>query len=153
MSKSQFFRANVGVIVANSEGKVLAAQRAERAGSWQLPQGGLDAGEEPLAGALRELEEETGLLPAQVELVASHPDWLAYELPAPARSKKTGRGQVQKWFLFRLRDENQVIDPSVAPAREFDAFKWTTLEALAEETWPVRRHIYQELARHFAEQL
>ncbi len=153
MGKSQFFRANVGIVVAGADGQVLAARRAERADSWQLPQGGLDVGEEPFAGALRELEEETGLTVACVDLVATHPEWLVYELPPAARSKKTGRGQAQKWFLFRLRDESQPFDLTAACSSEFDAFKWTTLEALAEETWQVRRPIYQELARYFSEHL
>ena len=91
--KAQFFRANVGIILYNPAGQVLAFERADRPGQWQLPQGGLGKNEEPLAAALRELEEETGLRPSQVELVGEHPRWLAYELPPEARRKKTGRGQ------------------------------------------------------------
>jgi putative (di)nucleoside polyphosphate hydrolase len=146
---SQFFRANVGVILSNLRGEVLAFQRADRAGQWQLPQGGLRQQEEPLAAALREMEEETGLSPEQVELIGEHPLWLAYELPAEARRKKTGRGQVQKFFLFRVK-EGVTIQLDDAPGNELDDHKWTTLNELAQETWAVRRATYEQLATHFA---
>jgi putative (di)nucleoside polyphosphate hydrolase len=149
---AQRFRANVGAVVADARGRVLALQRSGRVGAWQLPQGGLDEGEEPPQAALRELEEETGLSADDVELVAEHPRWLAYELPEEFRNSRTGRGQVQKWFLFRLRDGTE-IDLSRAEAGEFDDHKWTTLRALAAEVWFVRRDVYEQLADAFAQNL
>ena len=94
-------------------------------GAWQLPQGGLDEDEEPLAAARRESTEETGLPAAALELVTTLPDLLAYELPADLRSVKTGRGQVQYWFLFRFAGEDRLI--AVGAGKEFRAWRWTTL--------------------------
>ena len=148
MAKHQTFRAGVGIIVKNDEGDVLALQRAGQPGAWQLPQGGLAVGEEPLQAALRELREETGLHTEQVELMAEHPLWLAYELPAKVRSKKTGRGQVHKWFLFRLKDPSCAIDE--IRSDELDSARWMSLPALAAATWEVRRPVYRQLAEHFA---
>jgi len=99
---AEFFRANVGACVVNSEGRVLAFKRkgvAENA--WQMPQGGIEAGEDPRAAVWRELREETGLAPHVLGIIAEYPDWLVYELPAEYRNSKVGRGQVQKWFLLR----------------------------------------------------
>lgn len=149
MAKAQVFRANVGVVVCNGAGQVLALERSGRPGAWQLPQGGLDRGEEPLQAALRELREETGLAEREVELFGEHPRWLAYELPLEARSKKIGRGQVQKWFFFRLVGD-AAVDLARASAGEFSAHRWVSLATLAEETWLVRRDIYRQLAEQLA---
>jgi putative (di)nucleoside polyphosphate hydrolase len=149
---SQFFRANVGVVVLDRDGRVLALQRAGQPGQWQLPQGGLEEGEDPRDAALRELCEETGLGVEDVELVAEHPRWLAYELPPEARSKKVGRGQAQKWFLFRLTRE-VAIDLTLATDAEFDAHKWTSLRALADEMWVVKRDVYLQLIEEFSPRL
>jgi putative (di)nucleoside polyphosphate hydrolase len=151
MGKPQVFRANVGIAVANDRGEVLALERSDRRGAWQLPQGGLDAGEEPFVAALRELGEETGLPADAVDHVATHPAWLTYELP-PAAQRRGFRGQAQKWFLFRLR-AGVTVDLAQAKSREFSAFRWQRLEALAREVWEVRRPIYEELARYFAPHL
>jgi putative (di)nucleoside polyphosphate hydrolase len=151
MGKAQVFRANVGIAVANARGEVLALERSDRRGAWQLPQGGLDTGEEPLAAALRELQEETGVSPDDVTHVATHPAWLTYELP-PAAQRGSFRGQAQKWFLFRLR-EGAAVDLAAAESREFSAYRWQRLDALAREVWEVRRPIYEELARYFGPRL
>ncbi len=97
------FRANAGLAVLNGEGLVLAVERGDSPGSWQLPQGGMDPGESPETAAYRELEEETGLCRADVEILGVLPQWLVYELPPEWRRKKTGLGQAQKWFAFRLK--------------------------------------------------
>ncbi len=124
-------------------------------GRWQMPQGGLDVGEEPAAASLRELQEETGLRPEQVELVAEHPAWLAYELPPARRRDKTGRGQVQKWFLFRFLGSDDDIDltPAKGQRQEFRAFRWMDLDSLVEEVWEVKRPIYRALSAEWAERL
>ena len=144
-----FFRANVGVVVSNADGEVLALERSGKPGHWQLPQGGLDGGESPRAAALRELHEETGIPPDAVEVIAEHPRWLAYELPERARSKHLGRAQVPTWFLVRLH-AGVSVDLAAASDAEFEAFRWTKLRTLADEVWEVRAPIYHELATFFA---
>lgn len=137
-------RASVGIIVRKDDGSVLAIERRRNPGAWQLPQGGLNDGEEPIEGAFRELEEETGLARGDVEVVAEHPEWLAYELPSEFRTRKTGLGQVQKWFLFRLAaPEDAIRLPEDGEAR---AWAWTRLDDLASSTIEFRRPIYTKLA-------
>jgi putative (di)nucleoside polyphosphate hydrolase len=137
------FRAGVGLLVLNSAGLVLAIERTGNPGSWQFPQGGLHEGEEPIDGALRELNEETGLEPRHVTLLAEHPEWLAYELPAQYRTKKTGLGQVQKWFLFRF--EATDADIQLPPGGEARAWAWRDPEELASSSTEFRRPTYRRL--------
>ena len=152
---SQFFRANVGVAVARADGRVLALERVDQPGRWQMPQGGLDVREEPAAASLRELREETGLGSTLVELVAEYPDWLAYELPPARRREKAGRGQVQKWFLYRFLGSDDDIDltPARGERQEFKDFRWVDLRELADEVWEVKRPIYRELVEEWQERL
>ncbi len=126
---SQTFRANVGIAVVRADGLVLALERIDQPNRWQMPQGGLNVGEEPAEASLRELQEETGLRPEHVELVAEHPDWLAYELPPGRRRNERVRGQVQKWFLFRFlgTDDDIVLAPPKGERQEFKAFRWMDL--------------------------
>jgi putative (di)nucleoside polyphosphate hydrolase len=160
ITSGQFFRANVGVVLVNAKGEVLALERKPRgSGQWQMVQGGLDEGEEPREAANRELNEELGLDPElHAEFVAEHPEWMAYELPARDRRPKHGRGQVQKWLLFRFKGKDSDIDLARSArdggeTQEFCAFKWTTLERLAKETWELRRPIYMRLTTDFGKHL
>jgi len=150
--ESQFFRANVGIAVLDADGRVLAFEREAHAGSWQLPQGGLEVGEEPADAARRELAEETGLRWDQVRLLGEHPDWLAYELDADKRKPDTGRGQVQKWFYLRLADPAAVIDFSGIDerkgTREFSASAWMTFDELLGKSVAFRRRVYQQVAEY-----
>ncbi len=152
---SQTFRANVGIAVARADGLVLALERVDQPDRWQMPQGGLNVGEEPVEASLRELQEETGLKPERVELVAEHPAWLAYELPPARRRNERARGQVQRWFLYRFLGEDDDIDltPPKGERQEFKAFRWVDLTELAESMWEVKRPIYRALAEEWAERL
>ena len=149
--KSQFFRANVGAVICDEGGRVLAFERADVPGAWQLPQGGLEAGEEPERAVLREVLEETGIEPPGLEPLGRHPTLLAYELPAALRTKKTGRGQVQYWFYFRLAQPG--VAPRLAAGGEFRAWRFCALEALAGETAEFRRPVYAALAAHLSASL
>lgn len=142
-----FFRANVGACVIDGAGRVLALRRRGVTGqAWQMPQGGIDEDESPREAVLRELREETGLKPADVELVAEHGQWLAYELPPQFRRRKTGWGQAQKWFLLRARAGARVKPDG----EEFDAFEWLPPAQLLSRVIAFRRPVYE---RVFAELL
>jgi len=130
---------------------VLAFERSDMPNQWQMPQGGLKKHEEPLEAAYREIEEETGLRSSQLKLVGSCPEPLAYELPTHAMNRKTGRGQVQYWFLFKLRKSNFELDPS--QSREFRASRWTSMDKLIDEVVTFRKPVYSRLAQFFSIQL
>lgn len=139
---SAFFRANVGCVVTDGAGRVLVLRRCGRgAGSWQFPQGGIEEGEEPRDALARELAEEAGLAADALELVREHPSWIAYELPRELRSAKVGLGQVQRWFVMRLR-------AGVAPRPdgvEFDAVEWVAPEEALARAVEFRRAVYAEV--------
>jgi putative (di)nucleoside polyphosphate hydrolase len=144
---SQYFRAGAGALIVNDEGMVLALERSDVAGVWQLPQGGLDRFEEPADAALREASEETGIPGSALELLQACPEPLAYELPLAMRSERTGRGQVQYWFLFRFRGTDALLD--VASGAEFRSWKWMRFGRLIELVADFRKPVYRHLARHF----
>jgi putative (di)nucleoside polyphosphate hydrolase len=147
MSDDEFFRANVGAVITRSDGRVLALRRADvKAESWQLPQGGMDRGEEPQEALEREIHEETGLGPGDYRIVAESRGWLAYELPAEFRSLKVGRGQVQKWFHCRLIADDRKVSPD---GIEFDATTWLTPRELADRVIAFRRPVYEQLIDEF----
>lgn len=146
-SPSQYFRASVGAVIVNADGEALACERSGVAGAWQLPQGGLQAGEEPLDAVMREIHEETGIDARDLTLLGEHPQLLSYELPFEMRSAKTGRGQTQRWFLFRFDGDANGIE--LPAGGEFDAWRWMPLGQLAEETVPFRRQMYRLLAAEF----
>lgn len=149
MTPAQFFRAGVGICVLGPDRKVLALERYELPGAWQLPQGGLDEGEEPADAAPRELYEETGLDWDSVRLLGEHPRWLAYELEPGMRLSDTGRGQVQRWFVVRLLDPDARIYLGRLDARkgrpEFRAYEWMGLDELLDRAARFRRPVYAEL--------
>jgi putative (di)nucleoside polyphosphate hydrolase len=143
---SPTFRAGVGIVVLDTRGWVLALERSTVPGGWQLPQGGIEDGEEPIEALWRELREETGLTAAEVEVIAELPEWLGYELPAPYRSAKTGRGQVHKWFLLRAGADDLPVRTDTTPEAEFRAWRWVDLAELAERTVAFRQPVYRRLA-------
>lgn len=144
---SVFFRAGVVAIVRHPDlQRVMAFERADARGSWQLPQGGLQEGEVPVEAAWRELLEETGLGRDHVELLAEFPDWVVYELPDAIRAMKAGRrdrlGQAQKWFLFQASDE--ALEPT-PDGREFVAWRWVEPEWLIAHVPDWRSDAYQRV--------
>jgi putative (di)nucleoside polyphosphate hydrolase len=144
----QYFRASAGAVIADGRGRVLVCRRADVAGeAWQLPQGGVQQGEDPLTAAYREIEEETGIGRAQLELLAVAPEWLAYELPPEMRNAKTGLGQSQKWHLFRFRGRPEDIVPDSV---EFAGCRWSTFQDLLARAIAFRRPVYQQVFALFA---
>lgn len=135
------FRAGVIIVVRRADGDVLAFERADVRGAWQLPQGGIDLGETPAQAAWRELEEETGLGPSHVRLVGEHPRWTVYELPGSDRHD--GRlGQAHRWFVFEVLDDE--VEP-VPDGHEFVAWRWTRPTDLIAEVVGFRRPGYEDV--------
>jgi putative (di)nucleoside polyphosphate hydrolase len=134
------FRAGVVAVVVDSAGRLLAFERTDIPGAWQLPQGGVDVGETIDSAAWRELAEETGLGPDDVDLVAIHPDWTIYEFPGPRLDGDKRLGQAQRWFVFRLRDDATAPVPDGV---EFSAWKWVDRHWLVEHVVDFRRPAYR----------
>jgi putative (di)nucleoside polyphosphate hydrolase len=144
---SQFFRASVGAVIINAQGQVLALERSDTPGAWQFPQGGMDTGEEPLPAVYREVEEETGIPAHALALIRQHPSLLSYELPVQWQSPKVGRGQTQRWFLFRLHADDTAI--RLPAPGEFCRWRWLWFPELLPLVVAFRQEIYQALAREF----
>lgn len=155
------YRPCVGIMVLNRDGLVWAGRRiaeddSEMAGAknlWQMPQGGIDAGEDPLPAARRELFEETGM--RSVSLLAEAPRWINYELPREVLGialKGKFRGQTQKWFAFRFEgDESEIAinPPPGGHAPEFDAWAWTPMADLPDLIVPFKRKVYEDVVAAF----
>jgi putative (di)nucleoside polyphosphate hydrolase len=151
------YRPNVGAALFNRDGLVLVARRADlpdaegAPGVWQLPQGGIDADEDPRRAVLRELREEIGTDAA--EIIGEYPDWLTYDLPPHLLGKALGgryRGQRQRWFALRFTGEDRDIRLDADPHPEFDAWRWAPLAELPRLGPEFKRAIYTTLAAAFA---
>jgi putative (di)nucleoside polyphosphate hydrolase len=153
------YRPCVGVMLVNSEDHVFVGRRADHAEApegagtwWQMPQGGLDEGEDPEAAASRELFEETGV--RTVRFLARTRDWLTYDLPAELLGiawEGRYRGQKQMWFAARFEGPESEIDigPRAGHDQEFDAWRWVALEELPALVVPFKREVYASVIREF----
>ncbi|HPG05268.1 MAG TPA: RNA pyrophosphohydrolase [Beijerinckiaceae bacterium] len=162
MSKRPPYRPCVGVMLVNAQGLVFVGRRRNKrqpehvapGHEWQMPQGGIDPGEEPYAAALRELHEETNV--RSVELIAEAPDWYSYDLPQDVAKKawRGGyRGQTQKWFALRFTGDESEIDihdPGPGHKPEFDAWRWEEISRLPELIIPFKREVYEQVVAAFA---
>jgi putative (di)nucleoside polyphosphate hydrolase len=154
MANSERYRRGVGVMLLNGEGKVFVGARIDnRADAWQMPQGGIDEGEDPWATALRELEEETGIPPHLVERIAECDERLTYKLPPELVGviwKEPWVGQEQNWFLCRFLGEDSDVDISAGHDPEFREWKWIDPQQLPDVIVPFKRELYARLLREFA---
>ncbi|MCO5085236.1 MAG: RNA pyrophosphohydrolase [Methylobacteriaceae bacterium] len=149
-------------MLVNAQGLVFVGRRRNKrqpehvapGHEWQMPQGGIDPGEEPYAAALRELHEETNV--RSVELIAEAPDWYSYDLPQDVAKKawRGGyRGQTQKWFALRFTGDESEIDihdPGPGHKPEFDAWRWEEISRLPELIIPFKREVYEQVVAAFA---
>jgi len=156
------YRPCVGVMILNHDGLVWAGRRipdgnAEYDGSphlWQMPQGGIDKGEDPLEAAYRELHEETGI--KTVTLLAEAKDWINYDLPPQLIGiglKGKYRGQTQRWFAFRFKgDESEIAinPPPGGHEPEFDAWEWKPMHDLPGLIVPFKRAVYDRVVSEFS---
>ena len=154
------YRPCVGVMLINAEGRVFVGRRADHDGAlegvgtwWQMPQGGLDEGEEPETAARRELAEETGVRSAR--FIARTRDWLTYDLPAELLGvawEGRYRGQKQMWFAAKFEGEESEIDigPRQGHEQEFDAWQWVTSSELPKLIVPFKRKVYLSVIEEFA---
>ena len=148
--KDDKFRASCGAFIVNKKRTaVLSFQRSGVNGSRQLPQGGIKIYEDPLDGVYRELLEETGIEKKQLKQLGEYPEWLIYELPEDHRSKKHGRGQVQRFFFFEFIGDANDIRLEDAEDAEFSNFYWSDFSRLIDRTVFFRKDVYQKLVDYF----
>ncbi len=156
MSKPLDYRPAAAVMLLNAANKVFVAQRLDSSlDAWQMPQGGLDPGEDARAGALRELEEETSISSALVEFIAQSSKELFYDLPPDLVGKLwTGRyaGQRQHWFLMRFLGIDTDVD-LMTKHPEFRTFQWVDPWLLPELIVPFKRSLYEAVLAEFAQYL
>ena len=146
------YRSNVGIMMVNEKGYVFVGQRLDNnQNAWQMPQGGIDAGEDPETAAYRELLEETGVKKQDVRFVASSSQWLSYDLPEdliPILWNGKFRGQKQKWFLFKFLGEDRDINIATEHP-EFSKWKWISKENLLKEIVPFKKSVYENVLKEF----
>jgi putative (di)nucleoside polyphosphate hydrolase len=146
------YRPCAGVMLVNRAGRVFVGQRLDNVlDAWQMPQGGIDPGEDAEAAAVREVEEETGIAPHLVKIVARSADELFYDLPPDLIGKVWKgryRGQRQAWFLLRFLGEDGDIDIATAHP-EFRAWKWAEPEELPTLIVPFKRTLYEAVLAEF----
>jgi putative (di)nucleoside polyphosphate hydrolase len=159
MSTGPAYRPCVGIALFNREGLVFIGrrlallERGEFSHPWQMPQGGIDAGETPEQAAIRELYEETNV--RSVAPLGAAGDWFSYDLPAVlAEEAWRGRfrGQAQRWFAFRFDGDDKEIDvarPGGGHAAEFDAWRWEKLERVPLLVVPFKRAVYERVVAEF----
>ena len=145
------FRPNVGIIIFNDEGKLLWAKRVGQ-NAWQFSQGGIQQHESPEEAAIRELYEEVGLGPEDVEIVARTKSWLPYRLPSQfirQNSQPVCIGQKQKWFLLRLICDTSKICFDRTDKPEFDRWRWISYWKPLEKVIPFKREVYSRALEEF----
>ncbi len=152
MIDSDGYRPNVGIIIVNDEGKLFWARRIGQ-DAWQFPQGGIAYAESPEQAVFRELNEETGLQPDDVKIIAQTEGWLHYDLPEHLirRYKRpVCVGQKQKWFMLKLlADEASISLKNENQRPEFDLWKWVDYWEPLSEVIAFKRDVYREALEYF----
>ncbi len=156
MIDSDGYRPNVGIIIVNDDGKLFWARRIGQ-DAWQFPQGGIAYAESPEQAVFRELSEETGLQPEDVEILAQTGGWLRYNLPEHLirhYKRPVCIGQKQKWFMLKLlANENSISLKNAHQRPEFDLWKWIDYWKPLTEVISFKRDVYREALEYFAPML
>ncbi|APC96644.1 RNA pyrophosphohydrolase [Francisella frigiditurris] len=144
------YRANVAIVLLNSRNRLFWGQRKNRT-SWQFPQGGVNPNETPLQAMYRELYEEVGLRPHDVEVVASTRDWFIYDIPESLVRKNSPCciGQKQKWFLLKLKTSENNIDLEANATPEFDNWRWVSYWYPINHVVYFKQEVYKKALTYF----
>lgn len=158
LSNPKLYRPCAGLMILNSNREVFVGKRIDSAqsGWWQMPQGGIDEGENPREAALRELEEETGIVPGKVAIVAEAPHELIYDLPDDLKGTLWGGqyiGQRQTWFLMQFLGTDTDIQLDAHNPPEFCAWQWVTPEHLPGLIIPFKTDVYRQVVDFFTDYL
>ena len=154
MIDEQGYRLNIGIIIANHHGQLLWAKRVVNTDAWQFPQGGIHNGETPEQAMYRELTEELGLTAEDVDIIAESKNWYRYELPEQFRrhtSKPLCIGQKQKWFLLRLKTNENKIHFNHSATPEFSEWCWVNYWHPVNHVIAFKRDVYQAILTEFAD--
>ena len=147
---SRPYRPCVGIMLINSVNQIFVGQRFDNHGdAWQMPQGGIDAGETPIEAGFREMYEEIGTNKA--ELLCEHPDWLSYNIPEGLANQLWDgkyRGQTQKWLAFRYRGDDADINIATEQP-EFCEWRWSSVDSLHQLAVPFKRPVYSKIIADF----
>jgi putative (di)nucleoside polyphosphate hydrolase len=152
------YRPCVGIMLLNAQSMIWLGRRFndfvtdERHRRWQMPQGGIDSGEDARDAVFRELYEETGIRSA--EIIGESNNWISYDLPLEAVGRALGgryRGQTQKWFAMRFTgDESEINLAPEGGSPEFDAWKWAAANEVLDEIVAFKRETYEAVLKEFA---
>jgi putative (di)nucleoside polyphosphate hydrolase len=150
MSSNDDYRIGVGAVLLNKQNQVFIAKRIDTPDAWQMPQGGMEKGEDSRETVMRELAEEIGT--DHAEIIAESKEWLVYDLPKEIRKKVWGgkyKGQKQKWFALRFTGKDADIDLTADKHPEFSEWKWTSMDQIVELIVPFKRPLYEDIIREF----
>lgn len=144
------YRQCAGILLLNGAGEIWVGERGDFPGSWQMPQGGIEAGEDPRTAAFRELEEETGT--ANVIFLAEATEWLKYDFPDELRTRAWNgkwRGQMQKWFALQFLGVDDEIDVRGVDQPEFARWRWVSPEVVPSLIVDFKRPVYEAVIAEF----
>lgn len=146
------YRKGVGVVLINDQNKVFVAERLDSPGAWQMPQGGIDPGEEPIEAMQRELQEETSIPSEMIDILAQSVDWFHYDFPSQIRHKIMGGryvGQEQKWFAARFMGDDALVNLATEHP-EFTRWQWVLPQQVPKLIVPFKQPLYQKIMAEFS---